>query len=629
MAALERTPARAGLGLVILALVAYRLAYHAIYLGDIPFAYATFAEGAIHEQAARDILAHPPLGSLPFHLQGAYAYLLTTGMTIHAWPSLGLLVQLGLVALSLVLAHRSARWLWGERAGRWCTIALLAHPPLMFYENKYVPAALAVGASVAMVAALVAMMRARAAGRSPLGAAAALGVAAGVAGLADPALFLAAPFALMAAFVLARPGPDHAVPEARGGDGWAAALTLAGLLVALTPLAARNLAVTGHADLLPPQEPGLSLFIGNNARSRGLWNDAGLYSARAGTELSELAQTLGVDPDLDARDQAAALGATLGQRARAWIREHPGEFAALEARKLWWTLGDRPLGQSYDWLGERELLPWANRVGVSFSLLLALAVLGAAAVFGGGWRPEPGGAGPDDAGAGPDDAGAGPDDAGAAPDDAGPKPNPGQVQPLLAADAPERRRALGWLLAGLFFAPLAGNLALFSTAAHRLPMVVPAALLAGPGLLAASAALAARFGSARAAEDRVTLPTWSWILAAILLAQGPWPRLRSNQPSTSFYYNLAMVQDEVGDPRAAMDTLGRAIERRPDLPAYRMRRAHLRVRLEDYDAAEDDLDVLDELAADAEAQGSPLPVWILEQAEFDRATIAWERRRLP
>src|SRR5690606_9920268 len=141
--------------LIVAALVAYRIGYHASYLGEVPFAHATFSDGAVYEQSARDILEHPPLGREPFYLQGAYAYLLALGMAIRPWPSLGLVVQLLLAFATLALFHRSAVRLWGRTAGTWSSIALLAHPGLAFYENKYLSAELGVACNVLVLACFV------------------------------------------------------------------------------------------------------------------------------------------------------------------------------------------------------------------------------------------------------------------------------------------------------------------------------------------------------------------------------------------------------------------------------------------------------------------------------------------
>jgi hypothetical protein len=583
--------------LIVVALVAYRLAYHASYLGEVPFAHATFSDGAVYEQAARDILDHPPLGTHAFYLQGAYAYLLALGMAIRAWPSFGLLLQLLVAFAALWLFHCCALRLWGRRAGMLSTIALLAHPALAFYENKYLSAELGVACNVVVLAGFVALLRAELdptqaarSARARLLACLVLGVGSGLAILARPNMILALPFTLIAAAVLVR-GEAESKPTRRRAIASSLAVTSLGALLALAPMAGRNLAVTGSLDVQPIHGGGTSFFIGNNPKSRGVWNDGDLLSARLGTESRELAEALDIDPALPEREQARAIGDALYARAFAWIAEHPGQWLKLEARKLWLTIGDQQLTQDYDWLGERELLPWAHRVGVSFSMLLALGLLGAGAILGGRWQP---------------------------------RRVSSASAPAAAAfvRTPSSRRALAWFLAGQIAAPLAANLLFFTSAQHRLPLVLPLALLAGPGLLAAIGTARRRWSSTgeRAREVPEPLPAWLVLLALLALAQGPWPRARAEHPHPVHYYNLAMVQDSIGEPLAALASLDRAIELRPRQPIFHMRRAHLRVRLEDFAGAERDLDAVAELA-----RAGDVPAWVLTQTELDRATIAHER----
>lgn len=566
------------LTLVLVLLIAYRLAYHATYLGEVPFAHATFSDGAMYEAAALDIVEHPPLGSRAFYLQGAYAYLLALGMSIHPWASLGLLVQLALACATWFWFHRCAVSLWGRRAGQLSSIALLAHPGLTFYENKYLSAELGVAANVLTLLAFVALLRAgfdRERSAARLRACLGLGLASGLAILARPNLILALPLTLMGMVALARHQGERTRLSALGVPLATFGL---GLVLALTPMAARNLAVTGHADIAPIHGGGTSFFIGNNPKSQGVWNDGGLLSANLGTESEELVAALAIDPTLPERERARAIGDALYERSLDWIAQNPGDWLRLELRKLWLTLGDQQMTQDYDWLGERELVPWAHRIGVSFSVLLGLGILGAGALVRGRSLP----------------------------------PAPG------LARAPAARIALAWFLLGQFGAPLAANLLYFTSAQHRLPLVIPLALLSGPGLLALVEALRDR---SRPWAERA-LPAWLLPVTLLALVQGPWPRNRVNTPHPVHYYNLSMAQDSIGEPREALASMDVAIELRPDSAIFRQRRAHLRVRLLDFAGAEQDLAVVDRLAA-----AGGVPDWVLREASLDRASLEYERRR--
>jgi 4-amino-4-deoxy-L-arabinose transferase-like glycosyltransferase len=499
-----------------------------------------------------------------------------------------LLVQLLVAFASLAVFHRCAIQMWGRRAGLVCSIVLLAHPGLTFYENKYVSAELGIACNVLALAAFVALLRAESA-RARLLACLALGFGSGLAILARPNLVLALPFTLLAIVTLARP---DARETSRASPVLLALCTATlGLLLALAPMAARNLVVTGYPDIGPVHAGGTSFFIGNNPKSKGVWNDGDLLSANLGTESEELSRALEIDPTLPERERARAIGDALYQRSLAWIAQNPGAWLELSLRKLWLTIGDQQLTQDYDWLGERELIPWAHRVGVSFSLLLALALLGAGAVFGRRRRPH-------------------------AHDDEAPA----------FARTQAARRALAWFLAGQLGAPLAANVLFFTSAQHRLPLVIPLALLAGPGLLALLVDVRGRLTKGNASADAEPgtptplepLPTWLLLIALLALVQGPWPRARARSPHPVHYYNLALAQESIGEHRHALATLDHAIALRPEHAIFRLRRAHLRLRLLDHAGAAEDLAAIEQLAAEG------LPAWVLREAEIDRATLRGE-----
>ena len=52
-----------------------------------PFSLATFSDGRLYEDSARDLLDHPPWGTRPFYLQGLYAAQLALPMAIRPWIS--------------------------------------------------------------------------------------------------------------------------------------------------------------------------------------------------------------------------------------------------------------------------------------------------------------------------------------------------------------------------------------------------------------------------------------------------------------------------------------------------------------------------------------------------------------
>ena len=261
------------LRILLALLVAKRLAYHLSYLVHDPFALATFSDGQLYEDAARDILAHPVLGTQPFYLQGLYAYLLALPLALAGAPVLGLLLQLVLAAGALLLFHRVARQQLGVLAGSLSTACLLACPELAFFENKYLSVALGVACNVLALfrlAARCAICEARAVW-SPASAR-------GSRCSAVPTWWSRLPFSAGGIAVAS------ARAQARPLAGVLAALGL-GLLLALAPMALRNQLVVGGPDVFPSHGGAIPFFIGNNPHANGRWNTAGgLLSGQVGRE---------------------------------------------------------------------------------------------------------------------------------------------------------------------------------------------------------------------------------------------------------------------------------------------------------------------------------------------------------
>lgn len=530
------------LALLLLALVILRVGYHSAYLAEVPFAVATFSDGRLYERAAFDILSAPPLGTEPFYLQGLYAYQLAIPMLIRPWISLGLLLQLVLAGVALYgLFRATASWQGRRQAGLGLAVAL-AYPGLSFYENKYLTASLAV---VTMVGVLVAFARMQ---RKPTAASVVVvGMAAGLAVLARGNMLLAVPaVALAVAMVWSSAGRSRL-----RAMSW----LLLGILLTLGPMAARNAVVTGRASVMPVHGGGTSFYIGNNRHARGVWNDAGgMLSGEVVNEREELVARLGI-ADGSHADQAAAIGRALYRKSAEEMAADPGGWLWLELRKAWLMIGNDELSQDYDTLGERELVPWWAGRGLPFSVLMALGIAGALAVR-----------------------------------------RRARHEPEFAVVA----RPWLWLLGGQAFAVIAANLLFFTSAQHRVPLVVPLAMLAGPGL--------ALLFSARDTRDvgRISLRRVAWIVLIVVCAQGAWPRLRRHEASAVHYYNLAIAYDRLGQQDTSLQAYDRALARSPDHPVMLLERASLHRRLGHLGPAATDLRRL--------ATISPLPPWVARRA---------------
>lgn len=517
------------LSLLLLGLVLLRVGYHASYLTDDPFALATFSDGRVYEQAALDLLEHPPLGSRPFYLQGLYAAQLALPMAIVPWISLAMLLQLTLAGLALWGLFRAMAWVVGRREAAMGLAVLLAYPGLAFYENKYLTASLGVVTMALMVIALARLQR-----RPTAKAVVGLGVATGLAVLARGNMLLAVPGVAMAAVLVWRQ-----TDQAR----WRAVAWLSlGLALALGPMAARNAIVIGRPAVMPAHGGGTSFYIGNNRHARGVWNNAGgLISGEVVHEREELVTELGVAPGSES-EQAAAIGRALYRRAFDEMAEDPGAWVWLELRKTWLMVGNDELTQDYDVYGEREMLPWWSGRGLPFSVLLALGCVGAIAT----------------------------------------------VRRVAAGQLEASHwRPWWWMLGFQALAVVAANLLFFTSAQHRVPLVVPLVVFIGPGI---DWLVRGRSHEAAAKGRR-----WWWgsvILAVVILGQAAQPRHKRHEPSAVHYYNLALAHVRLGQPKLAIAAFDRAVERRPDHPVIRLERAVLHRRRGHLDQAQADLDVL-------------------------------------
>lgn len=351
----------------LLALVVLRVLYHSTYLAEVPFALATFSDGAQYELAARDIIDHAPWGTKPFYLQGLYAYLMAAPMAIRAWVSFALLLQLVLAGLTHVWFFRAiSRWRGRTEAG-WTTVALLSFPMLAFYENKFLTGSLAVTVSVAVLAAAVRVHESPSPRRWCV-----LGMAVGVAVLGRPNFALLVPLLGVAGWRMA---------DDRSKRLGAFAV---GVVLALLPMAARNAVVTGHVTVLPAHGGGTAFYIGNNIHARGVWNDAGgLLSGDVSREREELRETLGVAKGTDT-EEIAAIGGALYRRGLSEIAQSPGHWLWLEVRKVWLMVGNDELTQDYDHFGEREMLWCSPAIGIPFGVALAFALFGVGRLRGSG-----------------------------------------------------------------------------------------------------------------------------------------------------------------------------------------------------------------------------------------------------
>jgi tetratricopeptide (TPR) repeat protein len=289
---------------------------------------------AVYVELARKVAAGDwLLGPGAYYVSPLYIYFLALCLAMSGGALMAVRViqaVLGTAAVGLVFL--TARAWFGERAA-WVAAGLAALTGLLtFYEVVVLQASLE---PILTALELYALTRAFRSGRLAWYAAA--GAAIGLHALNRPNLLLWG-VALLVLLLISRGLSRH--PIAR------AAAVAAGLVAALAPIAARNLAVTGQASVLP-SHGGLNLYVGNNPRADGTYHTVP-----------------GITPDIDGQAEDARRVAEAALRrpmsdgevsayfvglALDWIAANPVPAAALFARKLYYVFQRAviPLNYSY------------------------------------------------------------------------------------------------------------------------------------------------------------------------------------------------------------------------------------------------------------------------------------------
>jgi 4-amino-4-deoxy-L-arabinose transferase-like glycosyltransferase len=220
-------------------------------------------------------------------------------------------------ALTVWLIGLMALYAAGPRAGVWAAGLAAAYPPLVSMPSYALSETLYSALALATAFALqLAVDRSRARTLALLG-----GALAGAAALVRPAMLLYLPLAV--AWLLFRRRPVLAV-----------ALTLAAIAV-ITPWTLRNTRVHGRVVLIA-SEGGVTFWTGNHPLAQG----EGDLAANPDLKEAELAFRRahpGYSPE--------ALEPLYYREAFGWIAAHPLDWAALEARKVFYSVV--PAGPSY------------------------------------------------------------------------------------------------------------------------------------------------------------------------------------------------------------------------------------------------------------------------------------------
>jgi tetratricopeptide (TPR) repeat protein len=287
-----------------------------------------------------------PGGAFP--ISPLYLYVLAVVLGLSGGSLLAArVVQAALGVLAVACAMRSARDWFGEAAGVVAGALLAAAGVITFHEIVLLQSAL----DPVLIAALALVL-----GRAIL---ADRWIAWAGAGVLVALFSLNRPNALIVAAAIGLGLVVRALRRRHRPSVLALAAFSAALVLGLAPAAIRNLAVAGRLTLVS-SHGGLNFFIGNHEGADGTYaappgitpSIAGqAHDARVVAEAA-LGRPL-ADPDVSAYFTGLGL---------SWIRAHPGDAAALFARKLWLVAhrAELPLNYSYAYYERDEptVLRW-------------------------------------------------------------------------------------------------------------------------------------------------------------------------------------------------------------------------------------------------------------------------------
>jgi len=357
----------------VLAVFAAALGLRLLHLWQMkgtPYFSVLMGDARGYDQWARRLAGGDWIGSDVFYQAPLYPYFLGVVYAVTgADPGAARLVQAVIGAASAALLAVSAARLFGARAGLLAGLMLALYAPAIFLDSLLQKSVLDVFFVTGVVTALSFVLTGD--DRRRWWA---------VAGLATGALTLTRENALVLVAVIAV-WTWFAAPVARVGRARALALFIAGVGVALAPVAARNFAVSGEVYLTTSQF-GPNFYIGNNADADGSYQSLRFgrgspeFERLDATELAERATGRALTP--------AEVSSYWTNQATTFITTQPGAWLALMARKTALLVNateavDTESQESYaEWSWPLRVLGRLTHFGV----LVPLALIGLWATWG-------------------------------------------------------------------------------------------------------------------------------------------------------------------------------------------------------------------------------------------------------
>ncbi len=343
---------------VFLLALAVRLPY-LIAFARTPFLEHPLLDPRLYDLWAQQIAAGKWLGEEVFYANPLYPYYLgalyaTIGR--HLASVLVLQHLLGSVAAGL-LAVVGAR-LFDRRTGIVAGLGAALYAPFVFHEGSLMIESLAPFLGVLALFLIV-----RAGEKRSLPAWLVAGIANGLFVLARPNL---TPLA-GAAWAFAR---EHGSPRRRAAR---AAVLLAGTLIAILPVTARNYAVSGRFVLITAHA-GEAFYVGNHAGADGYGTQPDWVDSGPATEHESYRRRAGA---LLGREVTLAESSTYWRRqALEFARTQPLAYARLLARKTYLFFHAYEKGDNASYYFMREEVPYLRLVPISFGIIVPLAALG-------------------------------------------------------------------------------------------------------------------------------------------------------------------------------------------------------------------------------------------------------------
>jgi len=344
------------------------LAVRAVHLWQMqgtPYFQTLLGDARGYDQWARRLAAGDWIGSDVFYQAPLYPYVLGVVYALTGdGPGAARVFQAVLGAISAVLVLVAATRLFGRRAGLIAGLMLALYAPAIFFDSLLQKSSLDVFFVAATLAAL-SMLLTGAHERRRWWLAT---------GLAAGALALTRENALVLVVVLAG-WTWFGAPTGRLGRPRALALVVAGVLLVLTPVAARNYAVSGGLYLTTSQF-GPNFYIGNNPSADGSYQS--LRFGRGSPEFERLDATELAERAAGRTLTPAGVSSYWAGRAWSFIREEPAAWLQLMGRKMLLLVNareaiDTESQESYaEWSWPLAALGWFTHFGV----LVPLAMVG-------------------------------------------------------------------------------------------------------------------------------------------------------------------------------------------------------------------------------------------------------------